>query len=67
VPIGDVEALALREVADDRSGAADRALRARRYVEKYHAWPRIAAQWEAVLNDAHDHGSAREHLSNPTP
>jgi glycosyltransferase involved in cell wall biosynthesis len=54
VPIGDAAALAraVREVAEDRSGTANRALRARAYVEQRHAWTRVAAQWEALLNEA---------------
>jgi glycosyltransferase involved in cell wall biosynthesis len=52
VPIGDAAALAraVRELADDRSGAASRALRARDYVEERHGWPHVAAQWEALLH-----------------
>jgi glycosyltransferase involved in cell wall biosynthesis len=54
VPIGDAAALAgaVRELAADRSGATNRARLARAYVEERHAWTRVAAQWEALLNDA---------------
>ena len=52
VPIGDAAALArtVRELADDRPGATSRAVRARDYVEERHAWPHVAAQWEALLH-----------------
>jgi glycosyltransferase involved in cell wall biosynthesis len=51
VPPGDPHALAerLRVIRDDPAAARDRATRARRYVERVHAWPRVVAAYDHLF------------------
>jgi glycosyltransferase involved in cell wall biosynthesis len=51
VPVGDPEALAagLRALLDDRPAAVDRAARARNYIQRQHAWPRVIGLWDQFL------------------
>jgi glycosyltransferase involved in cell wall biosynthesis len=54
VPIGDASALAaaVRALGTDRRAAAERARRARAYVEHHHAWAQVVARWERLLDEA---------------
>jgi glycosyltransferase involved in cell wall biosynthesis len=51
---GDAAALAasIRQVVAEPEAALERAERARRYVERVHAWPRVVAAFDALLLDA---------------
>jgi glycosyltransferase involved in cell wall biosynthesis len=52
VPADDAEALsnALRRLLADRSGAVDRAARARAYIQREHAWARVIRLWDELLD-----------------
>jgi glycosyltransferase involved in cell wall biosynthesis len=54
VPVGDAPALAaaVRSLGADRRAAAERASRARDYVERHHAWAHVVARWETLLDEA---------------
>jgi glycosyltransferase involved in cell wall biosynthesis len=53
VPIGDPAAVAeaVRAVARHRASAAERAQRARAYVERHHGWASVCSRWTRLLTD----------------